>query len=297
MNLLKNLYRYKEIGLGYYKTIQRPLANYYMSSNIITGTYNKKLIPVLIYIPKYYSMCMLQTNSLYVKKATTTSFQKIFTRNMFIQTFDTPNPNSLKFVPGVEVLGPGRTKDFENWQHGHASPLAKSLFGIEGVKSVFFGPDFVTVTRSDEDMEWKILKPEIYAIIMDFFTAGNIPILTDAEPSADTMVSEDDDEVVAMIKELLDTRIRPTVMEDGGDIIFKTFDENTGLVSLKLQGSCSNCPSSVVTLKSGIENMMKFYIPEVSGVVEVEDELDKISKDEFNKLEDIIRTKNPINKE
>lgn len=208
---------------------------------------------------------------------------------MFIQTFDTPNPNSLKFVPGEKVTD-GFTVDFPDWTHGHKSPLAKSLFGIQGVKSVFYGPDFITVTRADEDAEWRVLKPEIYATIMDSFQAG-LPILTDDQPSPDTVIEDDDDDIVAMVKELLDTRIRPTVMEDGGDIIYKGFDHDTGTVQLKLQGSCSNCPSSTVTLKSGIENMMKFYIPEVKKVEEVKDELDKVSEEQFEKLEKLIRTK------
>jgi len=209
---------------------------------------------------------------------------------MFIQTFDTPNPNSMKFVPGCDVLGTG-TYDFPDWRNAHNSPLAKRLFGIQGVKAVFLGPDFLTVTRSSEEVEWKVLKPEIYEVIMDFFTADNQPVLIDAEPSPDTVIDDDDDEIVAMIKELLDTRIRPTVMEDGGDIIFKGFDSETGIVKLKLQGSCSNCPSATVTLKSGIENMIKFYIPEVNGVEEIEDEMDVVSKEQFEKLENMIRTK------
>lgn len=208
---------------------------------------------------------------------------------MFIQTFDTPNPNSLKFVPGEKVTE-GFTVDFPDWTHGHKSPLAKRLFGIQGVKSVFYGPDFITVSRADEDVEWRVLKPEIYATIMDSFQAG-LPILTDAEPSPDTVIEDDDDDIVAMVKELLDTRIRPTVMEDGGDIIYKGFDHDTGTVQLKLQGSCSNCPSSTVTLKNGIENMMKFYIPEVKTVEEVRDDLDEVSDEQFEKLEKMIRTK------
>lgn len=212
------------------------------------------------------------------------------TRNMFIQTFDTPNPNCLKFVPGVDVLGTG-TADFPDWTHSHKSPLAKRLFGIQGVKAVFLGPNFLTVTRQDEETQWRVLKPEIYEVIMDFFTVGNMPVLTDDTPSSDTLLDDDDDEIVAMIKELIDTRIRPTVMEDGGDIIFKGFIEDGGIVQLKLQGSCSNCPSSSVTLKSGIENMLKFYIPEVQAVEEVKDEMDAVSDEQFQKLEDMIRTK------
>ncbi|KAG7209546.1 hypothetical protein KM043_015626 [Ampulex compressa] len=203
-------------------------------------------------------------------------------RNMFIQTQDTPNPNSLKFLPGVAVLEPGQTKDFPNGTEAYCSPLAKMLFRIEGVKAVFFGPDFITITKADEDVEWKLLKPEVYAVIMDFFATG-LPVLNEAQPASDTQINEEDDEIVQMIKELLDTRIRPTVQEDGGDIVFMGFEE--GIVKLKMQGSCTNCPSSVVTLRNGVQNMMQFYIPEVLGVIQVEDETDKISKKEFEKFE------------
>ena len=206
---------------------------------------------------------------------------------MFIQTQDTPNPNSLKFLPGVKVLEQGQTKDFPNATEAYCSQLAKMLFRIEGVKSVFYGPDFITVTKLDEDVEWKLLKPEIFAVIMDFFASG-MPILSENQPAADTQISEDDDEIVQMIKELLDTRIRPTVQEDGGDIVFMGFEE--GILKLKMQGSCTSCPSSVVTLRNGVQNMMQFYIPEVLGVIQVEDESDKIAKKEFEKLEERIKT-------
>ena len=234
--------------------------------------------------------CTTQVNAVKAKLFFKPSLVLQPVRSMFIQTFDTPNPNSMKFVPGCDVLGSG-TYDFPDWRNAHNSPLAKRLFGIQGVKAVFLGPDFLTVTRASEDVEWKVLKPEIYEVIMDFFTADNQPVLIDGDPSPDTVVDDDDDEIVAMIKELLDTRIRPTVMEDGGDIIFKGFDADTGIVKLKLQGSCSNCPSATVTLKSGIENMIKFYIPEVNGVEEIEDEMDAVSKEQFEKLENLIRTK------
>jgi len=204
-------------------------------------------------------------------------------RNMFVQTQDTPNPNSLKFIPGVPVLGEGCTKDFPSAKDAYCSPLAKMLFRIEGVKAIFFGPDFITVTKLDEDVEWKLLKPEIFATIMDFFASG-LPVMDEAsQPAADTQINSEDDEIVQMIKELLDTRIRPTVQEDGGDIVFMGFEE--GIVKLKMQGSCTNCPSSVVTLRNGVQNMMQFYIPEVMGVIQVEDETDKIAEKEFQKLE------------
>ncbi|XP_050532775.1 NFU1 iron-sulfur cluster scaffold homolog, mitochondrial-like [Daktulosphaira vitifoliae] len=203
-------------------------------------------------------------------------------RLMFIQTQDTPNPNSVKFLPGVEVLDKGHTMDFPNATVAQCSPLAKLLFRIEGVKSVFFGSDYITVTKVDDEIEWMVLKPEIYAIIMDFFSSG-LPVLTNAKPTSDTQLLEDDDETVMMIKELLDSRIRPTVQEDGGDILFMGYD--AGIVKLKLQGSCSSCPSSVVTLKNGVQNMLQFYIPEVVAVEQVEDEIEVRTKVEFEKFE------------
>ncbi|XP_053444995.1 NFU1 iron-sulfur cluster scaffold homolog, mitochondrial isoform X2 [Nycticebus coucang] len=187
-------------------------------------------------------------------------------RYMFIQTQDTPNPNSLKFIPGKPVLET-RTMDFPTPATAFQSPLARQLFRIEGVKSVFFGPDFITITKENEELDWNLLKPDIYATIMDFFASG-LPIVTEEAPSGEAG-SEEDDEVVAMIKELLDTRIRPTVLEDGGDVIYKGFED--GIVQLKLQGSCTSCPSSIITLKNGIQNMLQFYIPEVEGVEQVMD--------------------------
>ncbi|XP_056364514.1 NFU1 iron-sulfur cluster scaffold homolog, mitochondrial [Oenanthe melanoleuca] len=196
-------------------------------------------------------------------------------RGMFIQTQDTPNPNSLKFIPGREVLE-SRTMEFSTPAAAYCSPLARQLFRIEGVKSVFFGPDFITITKESEDLDWNLLKPDIYAAIMDFFASG-LPVVTDEAPRTDTAASEEDDEVVLMIKELLDTRIRPTVQEDGGDVIYKGFED--GIVQLKLQGSCTSCPSSVITLKNGIQNMLQFYIPEVEGVEQVVDDDDDVEKE------------------
>ncbi|XP_032841020.1 NFU1 iron-sulfur cluster scaffold homolog, mitochondrial isoform X2 [Tyto alba] len=196
-------------------------------------------------------------------------------RGMFIQTQDTPNPNSLKFIPGKEVLE-SRTMEFSTPAAAFCSPLARQLFKIEGVKSVFFGPDFITITKESEDLDWNLLKPDIYATIMDFYASG-LPVVTDEAPRTDTAASEEDDEVVLMIKELLDTRIRPTVQEDGGDVIYKGFED--GIVQLKLQGSCTSCPSSIITLKNGIQNMLQFYIPEVEGVEQVVDDDDDMEKE------------------
>lgn len=156
--------------------------------------------------------------------------------------------------------------DFPNARSAMASPLAKALFGIDGITRVFFGSDFVTVTKSD-DATWDLLKPEVFAAIMDFYASGE-PLFLDSESAAsmDTAIQEDDSETVAMIKELLETRIRPAVQDDGGDIEYRGFDEERGMVKLRMQGACSGCPSSSVTLKSGIENMLMHYVPEVKGV-------------------------------
>ena len=187
-------------------------------------------------------------------------------RSIFIQTQTTPNPASLMFMPGKPVYTDGGTKNFANPREGMASPLAKKLFLIDGVTAVFFGQDFVTVTKS-EDHEWGVLKPEVFAAVMDFYASGE-PIISDEaeQVNAGTAIHEDDDEIVAMIKELLETRIRPAVAEDGGDIVFKGWDADTGVVTVKMQGACDGCPSSSVTLKSGIENMLRHYVPEVNSV-------------------------------
>lgn len=194
---------------------------------------------------------------------------------MFIQTQSTPNPSSLMFYPGKPVMEVG-SADFPNARSAMNSPLARALYGIDGVARVFFGSDFLTVTKSD-DSSWEFLKPEIFAAIMDFYSSGQ-PLFLDTETAAakDTVIHEDDSETVAMIKELLETRIRPAVQDDGGDIEYRGFDLDTGIVKLRMQGACSGCPSSSVTLKSGIENMLMHYVPEVKGV---EQELDAEEED------------------
>jgi len=215
------------------------------------------------------------------------SVHHIFTRSMFIQTQDTPNPQSLKFLPGREVLEEG-TFDVPSIAQARGSPLAKLLFRIEGVKGVFFGPDFIVVTKHDDDScDWKVMKPEIFATIMDFFTSGLPVVNADVETLRATEVYDDDDDTVAMIKELLDTRIRPTVQEDGGDIVYMGFDD--GVVELKMQGSCTSCPSSIVTLKNGVQNMLQFYIPEVVAVEQIFDEADEMQATELKKLEEKIK--------
>lgn len=189
---------------------------------------------------------------------------------MFIQTETTPNDDSLKFIPGVDVMESG-SAEFLDTRTALSSPLAIRLFGIEGVKSVFYGPDFVTVSKDSEN-PWAVIKPEVYSILMEFFTSQQ-PLFRSEEEKAnagpqDTKILDTDSETVAMIKELLDTRVRPAIMEDGGDIEYRGFSEE-GIVKLKLKGSCRGCDSSAVTLKTGIERMLMHYVPEVQGVEQV----------------------------
>lgn len=153
---------------------------------------------------------------------------------------------------------------------------------------MFFGGDFITVNKA-EDAEWAILKAELFAVIMDFFASGLPIVHKSAQVNSDTQIEDDDDEIVVMIKELLDTKIRPTVQEDGGDIIFLGYSD--GIVKLKMQGSCSSCPSSIVTLKNGVQNMLQFYIPEVVSVEQVKEPSDYVAEDAFEQLEKKIQTK------
>ncbi|MCA0301041.1 MAG: NifU family protein [Proteobacteria bacterium] len=178
---------------------------------------------------------------------------------MFIQTEQTPNPSTLKFLPGRVVMDRG-TMDFATVEAATPSPLARRLFAIEGVERVFLGADFVTVTKA-ADRDWQILKPSILGGIMEHYTSGEPVIAGTADTSAEAV---EDDEVVAQIKELLETRVRPAVAQDGGDIVFHDFRD--GVVYLHMQGSCSGCPSSTATLKMGIENLLKHYVPEVVEV-------------------------------
>ncbi|MBW0544943.1 hypothetical protein O181_084658 [Austropuccinia psidii MF-1] len=215
-------------------------------------------------------------------------------RSMFIQTEPTPNADALKFLPGQPVMGNG-TREFFVGDDTRSSPLARSLLAIEGVKSVFFGPDFISINKSSDE-NWATMKPEIYSLLMEFFSTHTGPVMSEAQeqvggPSgpADTMITEDDTEVVAMIKELLDTRVRPAIQEDGGDLEYKGFNEETGVVQVMLKGSCRGCDSSTVTLKNGIERMLMHYIPEVQSVEQVLSEEEKLASDEFEKFEARLR--------
>ena len=182
---------------------------------------------------------------------------------MFIQTESTPNPATLKFLPGQTVLEAG-TADFPAPDAASASPLAQRLFAVEGVTGVFFGTDFVTITKA-EGKEWDHLKPALLGAIMEHFQSGQ-PVMTGEAQSPSGHAEHDGEnaEVVGQIKELLDSRVRPAVAQDGGDITFHGFDR--GVVYLHMQGACAGCPSSTLTLKMGIENLLRHYIPEVTEV-------------------------------
>lgn len=192
---------------------------------------------------------------------------------MFIQTESTPNPRTLKFIPGRDVLGSG-TREFADSDAAAGSPLAEALFAVDGVERVYLGGDFVTVTKA-EGLEWPHLKPHVLAAIMDHFTSGR-PVMAEGAGAA----SDDDGDpgivyegeaadIVKEIREIIEARVRPAVARDGGDITFHSWDHDSGLVRLNMRGSCAGCPSSTLTLKQGIENLLRHYVPEVKAVEQV----------------------------
>ena len=187
---------------------------------------------------------------------------------MLIQTEPTPNPAALKFLPGQTVMT-GGTRDFATPEEAEASPLAHAIFSTGEVEGVFFGRDFISVTAAP-GVEWRQLQPEILGVLLDHFSSG-APLFNAASAAgiavpADEEISDDpaDAEIVAQIRELIETRVRPAVAQDGGDIIYRGFQNGT--VFLRLQGACSGCPSSTMTLKNGIEGLLKHYVPEVETV-------------------------------
>lgn len=192
---------------------------------------------------------------------------------MFIQTESTPNPQTLKFLPGRDVLGSG-ARDFANAEAAAVSPLASAVMAVEGVERVYLGADFLTVTKRGE-IEWPHIKPHLLAAIMDHYTSG-APVLGEGVSAAHDETDEADiayegeaAEIVKEIKEIIDARVRPAVAKDGGDITFHSWDHDEGVVRLNMKGACAGCPSSTMTLKSGIENMLRHYVPEVNRVEQV----------------------------
>ena len=183
---------------------------------------------------------------------------------MFIQVEPTPNPLTLKFLPG-RIVTKGGTIFYQNESEALNSPFAKRMFAVDGVNSVFFGSDFITITK-DEDLDWQVLKPMLLGAITEHYNSGEETIIDRdyLKKSEELNENQDDSDIVKQIKELLDTRVRPAVAMDGGDIVYKKFEK--GIVYLHMQGACSGCPSSAATLKTGIENMLKHYVPEVKEV-------------------------------
>jgi len=181
---------------------------------------------------------------------------------MFIQTEETPNPATLKFLPGQPVL-PGKNLEFRSLEEASSSPLAQILFKIDGVIGVFLSEDFISITK-DGSREWALMKPSLLGAIMEHFTAKR-PIVLEVQTNGDNETGDhEDDEIVSQIKELLYTRVRPAVAQDGGDIVFEDFTD--GIVTLQMRGACAGCPSSSATLKMGVENLLRHYIPEVKEV-------------------------------
>ena len=180
---------------------------------------------------------------------------------MFIQTEDTPNPETLKFIPGEIILKTG-TADFSSKEVASNSPLASRLFEINGVSRVFLATDFISVTK-DPQLDWNNLKPSILTGIMEHYSTG-LPAINDTEKINSESNNTEDSETIKQIKDLLETRVRPAVAMDGGDITFCSFE--SGVVTLQMKGACAGCPSSTATLKMGIENMLRHYIPEVTEV-------------------------------
>ncbi|KAH9898783.1 HIRA-interacting protein 5 [Xylariomycetidae sp. FL2044] len=241
--------------------------------------------------------------------ATTTFAAPRGARSIFIQTETTPNADALKFLPNHRVLPPEVNTTFVEYltprstiAPPYPSPLASQLMGVEGVTSVFYGPDFITVTKASED-QWAHIRPEIFSLITEAITSGQ-PLVTavskeeaggeggadkaEGDEGGDSLsYNENDSEVVGMIKELLETRVRPAIQEDGGDIEFRGFED--GMVMLKLRGACRTCDSSTVTLKNGIEGMLMHYIEEVKGVHQVMDQEEEIAMKEFAKFEEKLR--------
>ncbi len=184
---------------------------------------------------------------------------------MFIQTEATPNPATLKFLPGCDVMG-SSSVSFSDSGDASRSPLASRLFEINGISAVYLGGDFISATKGD-GFEWGVIKPQVLGAIMDHFSSGK-PVMEDGDEGQDEEeIAGEDSDVVVKIKELLDTRVRPAVAQDGGDIVFRKYED--GVVYLDMQGACSGCPSATMTLRNGVENMLRHYIPEVTEVREI----------------------------
>ncbi|TGZ78386.1 HIRA-interacting protein 5, partial [Ascodesmis nigricans] len=220
-------------------------------------------------------------------------------RTLFIQTAPTPNPSAVKFIPGTPILPPSTpTIEYLSGRLSHSSPLARKLFSIDGVSSILFSPDFITINKT-ATADWSNIKPEVFALLTEALSSGETVIdlaaamkeksgefgVEGSYVAPDTAPQDGDSEVVEMVKELLDTRIRPTIQEDGGDIEYLGFDEGKGIVRVRLRGACRSCDSSATTMRNGIESMLMHYIDEVNAVEQImdEDETDARAKEEADR--------------
>ncbi|KAK6197076.1 scaffold protein Nfu/NifU N terminal-domain-containing protein [Scheffersomyces amazonensis] len=214
-------------------------------------------------------------------------------RFLTFKTLPTPNENALKFISPQCRIVPidGKTFEFTSSLQSVHSPLALKIFRIPGVRSVMLGPDFLTVNKQDH-INWANLRPEVVEVLNDFLESKKEPVITkELIEKSEESNAEDDSELVSMIKELIETRIRPAIQDDGGDIEYKAFDEETGTVFLKLQGACKSCNESENTLKHGIESMLMHYIEEIQEVVQILDPEEEIALKEFDRLEQKLQTK------
>ncbi|KAK8795576.1 hypothetical protein WA158_000233 [Blastocystis sp. Blastoise] len=229
-------------------------------------------------------------NSKFLSKQMTKQSSLQFLRTIFVNIEETPNPATVKFIPDPQttILPPefGSTLSITDRKIAKKSPLGLKLLGIEGVQSAMLGKDYITVTKNDQ-VEWDILNPSVFATILDFLSQTKEPIVyPDGKlPFDPNDILPNDSETVCLIKELIETRIRPRIQQDGGDIFYNHFDDKTGIVKIEMTGACKGCPSSSVTLKQGVEKMLKHYIPEVQEVIAIEteheEETDKKFREEF----------------
>ncbi|KAG5437512.1 hypothetical protein PCANB_000940 [Pneumocystis canis] len=241
-----------------------------MNKNIISYFFPKKK-----YIFSYFN-----------SKSKLLKFNK---RLIWIQSEATPNKDAIKFIPGINILPESSSSiEYLNSDQAALSPLAKKLFSLNGVKYVFYGPNYITITKHPENT-WNPLKPEIFSIIMEHISSGQPIFLPQSKENFNKEIQEEDSEVIYMIKELIETRIRTAIQQDGGDIEYKGF--HNGKVFLKLKGACKTCSSSVITLKNGIESMLMHYIPDVKGVEHVIDDDEKVGIKEFENLERRMKLK------
>ncbi|GMM37551.1 Nfu1 protein [Saccharomycopsis crataegensis] len=259
------------------------MLSYYRQLSILSRSLNRGYRPATS-SPRWFSSLHQNVSPRIQVRAPSPVARLISIRSLFIRTVETPNEDALKFLPSVQILPEttSQTLEYLSGRDAFNSPLVRKLFTIDGISSVMLGPNFITIEKSrDLDIDWAILKPEIFSTLTDFLSSGEPIIDPDAIMEEDVGFNEEDDEVVGMIKELMFTRIRPAIQEDGGDIEFVEFREDSGTVVIRLRGACRSCDSSSITLKNGIEAMLKHYIEEVQEVIQMEEQTEeKVEKEE-----------------